>query len=87
MKNQVDFTSLKVDDDLADIAAFDDIEEQELEKRLEQNQTERSLERISTNSPGFREFLLKPELMKAIEVAGFEHPSAIQCECIPAGIL
>jgi len=36
---------------------------------------------------GFRDFLLKPELMKALVANGFEHPSEVQHECIPQAIL
>merc|ERR1719324_1158498 len=36
---------------------------------------------------GFRDFLLKMELMQAIVDCGFEHPSEVQHECIPQAIL
>jgi len=36
---------------------------------------------------GFADFLLKNELLRAIADCGFEHPSAVQHECIPAAIL
>jgi ATP-dependent RNA helicase UAP56/SUB2 len=36
---------------------------------------------------GFRDFLLKPELLRAIVECGFEHPSEVQHECIPQAIL
>lgn len=36
---------------------------------------------------GFTDFLLKNELLRAIADCGFEHPSAVQHECIPAAIL
>eukprot|EP01062_Namystynia_karyoxenos_P006829 TRINITY_DN1238_c0_g1_i1.p1 TRINITY_DN1238_c0_g1~~TRINITY_DN1238_c0_g1_i1.p1 ORF type:complete len:483 (+),score=214.57 TRINITY_DN1238_c0_g1_i1:101-1450(+) len=36
---------------------------------------------------GFRDFLLKPELNRAIIDNGFEHPSEVQHQCIPAAIL
>ena len=36
---------------------------------------------------GFREFLLKPELNRAITDNGFEHPSEVQDQCIPSAIL
>jgi len=39
------------------------------------------------HSSGFREFLLKPELLRAIGDCGFEHPSEVQHECIPQAIL
>eukprot|EP01006_Ploeotia_vitrea_P050604 TRINITY_DN67476_c9_g1_i2.p1 TRINITY_DN67476_c9_g1~~TRINITY_DN67476_c9_g1_i2.p1 ORF type:complete len:460 (-),score=279.35 TRINITY_DN67476_c9_g1_i2:1177-2478(-) len=39
------------------------------------------------HSSGFRDFLLKPELLHAISDCGFEHPSEVQQECIPQAIL
>ena len=38
-------------------------------------------------SIGFRDFLLLPELFRALTGAGFEHPSEVQHECIPRAIL
>ena len=38
---------------------------------------------VSIHSSGFRDFLLKPEVLRAIVDCGFEHPSEIQHECIP----
>jgi len=42
---------------------------------------------VSVHSSGFRNFLLKPELLRAIVDCGFEHPSEVQHECIPQAIL
>jgi ATP-dependent RNA helicase UAP56/SUB2 len=42
---------------------------------------------VAIHSSGFREFLLKPELLRAIVDCGFEHPSEVQHECIPQTIL
>lgn len=42
---------------------------------------------VSIHSSGFKDFLLKPELLKAIMDCGFEHPSEVQHECIPQAIL
>uniref|UniRef100_A0A3Q2CFH5 RNA helicase n=1 Tax=Cyprinodon variegatus TaxID=28743 RepID=A0A3Q2CFH5_CYPVA len=42
---------------------------------------------VSIHSSGFRDFLLKPELLRAIGDCGFEHPSEVQHECIPQAIL
>ncbi|XP_064396449.1 spliceosome RNA helicase DDX39B-like isoform X2 [Halichondria panicea] len=42
---------------------------------------------VSIHSSGFRDFLLKPELLRAIVDCGFEHPSEVQDECIPQAIL
>ncbi|TNM85464.1 hypothetical protein fugu_007735 [Takifugu bimaculatus] len=42
---------------------------------------------VSIHNSGFRDFLLKPELLRAIVECGFEHPSEVQHECIPQAIL
>merc|ERR1711942_152122 len=42
---------------------------------------------VSVHSSGFRDFLLKPEILRAIVDCGFEHPSEIQHECIPQAVL
>merc|ERR1711953_929926 len=39
------------------------------------------------HASGFKDFLLKPELLRAIVDCGFEHPSEVQHECIPQAIL
>jgi ATP-dependent RNA helicase UAP56/SUB2 len=41
----------------------------------------------AVHESGFADFLLKNELLRAIADCGFEHPSAVQHECIPAAIL
>lgn len=42
---------------------------------------------VSIHSSGFKDFLLKPEMLRAIMDCGFEHPSEVQHECIPQAIL
>ncbi|KAG7994632.1 hypothetical protein I3843_01G068200 [Carya illinoinensis] len=42
---------------------------------------------VGIHSSGFRDFLLKPELLRAIVDSGFEHPSEVQHKCIPQAIL
>jgi len=42
---------------------------------------------VTLHSSGFRELLLKPELLRAIADCGFEHPSEVQHECTPQAIL
>lgn len=37
---------------------------------------------VSIHSSGFRDFLLKPELLRAIVDCGFEHPSEGTAQCI-----
>lgn len=39
------------------------------------------------HSTGFQDFLLKPELNRAIAECGFEHPSEVQHKCIPTAVL
>ncbi len=46
-----------------------------------------SNELVSLTSAAFSDFLLKPELLRAIDDCGFEHPSKVQHECIPQAIL
>ncbi|CDW52037.1 spliceosome RNA helicase DDX39B [Trichuris trichiura] len=41
----------------------------------------------SIHSSGFRDFLMKPELLRAIIDCGFEHPSEVQHQCIPQTIV
>ncbi|KAI9837907.1 MAG: Suppressor of the cold-sensitive snRNP biogenesis mutant brr1-1 [Sclerophora amabilis] len=42
---------------------------------------------VGIHSTGFRDFLLKPELVRAITDCGFEHPSEVQQVCIPQAIV
>ncbi|KAJ5445715.1 hypothetical protein N7491_001797 [Penicillium cf. griseofulvum] len=42
---------------------------------------------VGIHSTGFRDFLLKGELLRAITDCGFEHPSEVQQVCIPTSIL
>ncbi len=42
---------------------------------------------VTIHSSGFRDFILKPEVLRAIVDCGFEHPSEVQHECIPQAIL
>lgn len=39
------------------------------------------------HATGFRDFLLKSELLLAVTDCGFEHPSEVQQECIPQAVL
>ena len=42
---------------------------------------------VGIHSSGFRDFLLKSELLLAVTDCGFEHPSQVQQECIPQAVL
>eukprot|EP01120_Amphizonella_sp_Union-15-10_P014367 TRINITY_DN6939_c0_g1_i2.p1 TRINITY_DN6939_c0_g1~~TRINITY_DN6939_c0_g1_i2.p1 ORF type:complete len:438 (+),score=83.21 TRINITY_DN6939_c0_g1_i2:29-1315(+) len=83
---------MSMDDNIDDIPDYSDEEKDEQPKLDEKKpadakQAKRSSDHISVHTSGFRELLLKPELMQAIAAAGFEHPSEVQHEGIPAGIL
>lgn len=63
----------------ADLLDYDDEEaadEQANETAVEGGEKKNTGAYVSIHSSGFRDFLLKPELMKAIVDCGFEHPSA-----------
>lgn len=80
----------KVDvEDYTELTAYESDEEL-TEKTTEKKETETKKSDdtyVAIHSSGFREFLLKPELLRAIADCGFEHPSEVQHECIPQAIL
>lgn len=65
----------------------DDPIEGEAEAAETENQKVDEDRHIDVHAAGFKEFLLKPELLRAIGDCGFEHPSTVQNECIPQAIL
>lgn len=42
---------------------------------------------VGIHTSNFRDFILKPELLRAVVDCGFEHPSEVQHECIPQALL
>jgi len=74
------------DVDINELTEYDSEEETLLEQK--QQEAKKSDDTyVAIHSSGFREFLLKPELLRAIADCGFEHPSEVQHECIPQAIL
>jgi len=75
--------------DINELTEYDSEEEQAGEggekKQGEQKKSDDTY--VAIHASGFREFLLKPELLRAIGDCGFEHPSEVQHECIPQAIL
>ncbi|XP_050312969.1 ATP-dependent RNA helicase WM6 [Anthonomus grandis grandis] len=77
------------------MADTEDLLDYEDEEQTEQTTNEASTEvkkavkgtYVSIHSSGFRDFLLKPEILRAIVDCGFEHPSEVQHECIPQAVL
>merc|ERR1711981_313334 len=68
-----------------------DYDEEEVTQTQAKDKTEETKDvkgtYVSVHGAGFRDFLLKPELLKAILDCGFEHPSEVQNECIPQAVL
>uniref|UniRef100_UPI00398E4D1C DEAD (Asp-Glu-Ala-Asp) box polypeptide 39B isoform X2 n=1 Tax=Pristiophorus japonicus TaxID=55135 RepID=UPI00398E4D1C len=79
-ENDVDNELLDYEDDEVENQATGDASEVPLKKDVKGSY-------VSIHSSGFRDFLLKPELLRAIVDCGFEHPSEVQHECIPQAIL
>jgi len=74
--------------DIAELTEYDSDEEQTNNTDAKQPEQKRLDDTyVALHSSGFREFLLKPELLRAVADCGFEHPSEVQHECIPQAIL
>jgi len=69
------------DDDLVDYEEDETVEEKPAED-VKKGGTYSGI-----HASGFRDFLLKAELLRAVVDCGFEHPSEVQHECIPQAIL
>jgi len=78
------------DDDIDKLIDYDDYSEeyhqQDASTEAEQPKAKKG-DYVTLHSAGFRELLLKPELLRAIGDCGFEHPSEVQHECTPQAIL
>jgi len=85
-KNQ-EITELAEYDSDEDAVEFPDNDKDDDNKNSSKASTARSGTHIAVHSSGFKDFLLRPEIMRAIADAGFEHPSTVQSECIPQAIL
>jgi len=72
-----------------DLPDFDE-EEHQTETKEEQKDDDKDGKKgnfAAIHASGFRDFLLKPELLRATVDCGFEHPSEVQHACIPQAIL
>eukprot|EP00630_Chrysocystis_fragilis_P007123 CAMPEP_0197387104 /NCGR_PEP_ID=MMETSP1165-20131217/318_1 /TAXON_ID=284809 /ORGANISM="Chrysocystis fragilis, Strain CCMP3189" /LENGTH=428 /DNA_ID=CAMNT_0042912405 /DNA_START=225 /DNA_END=1511 /DNA_ORIENTATION=- len=72
------------EDDLVD---YDDDDLVEDEKKEEAGETAKKGHYVGIHASGFRDFILKPECLRAVVDCGFEHPSEVQHECIPQAVL
>jgi len=78
------------EDDINELTEYDSEEETtETADKPKEAETKKKTDDtyVAIHSSGFREFLLKPELLRAIADCGFEHPSEVQHECIPQAML
>merc|ERR1711865_788287 len=64
-----------------------DEEENNTEAKEEPKDEAKKANYAAIHASGFRDFLLKPELLRATVECGFEHPSEVQHACIPQAIL
>jgi ATP-dependent RNA helicase UAP56/SUB2 len=85
-------STAKFEEELVDFDETIDTEEAEAQKEAGDDAAGKKAvggakKYVAIHSSGFRDFLLKPELLRAIVDCGFEHPSEVQHECIPQAIL
>lgn len=73
------------DDELVDFDEEPDVENAQNAEKEKPKEVKKGY--VALNSSGFKDFLLKPELLRAVVDCGFEHPSEVQHECIPQAIL
>jgi len=80
-ENEVDISELTEYDSQEEDNAGENAPDQKQQEQKKGDDTY-----VAIHSSGFKEFLLKPELLRAIADCGFEHPSEVQHECIPQAI-
>jgi len=78
-------TENKDDDELVDYDEEPQAEPAEARQKKEISVKKGSY--VGIHSSGFRDLLLRPELINAVTDCGFEHPSEVQQECIPQAVL
>mmetsp|Transcript_29931 Transcript_29931/g.75397 ORF Transcript_29931/g.75397 Transcript_29931/m.75397 type:complete len:425 (+) Transcript_29931:58-1332(+) len=75
------------DEELPDFDEEENAESKETKEEVKDGDDKKKGSYAAIHASGFRDFLLKPELLRAIVDCGFEHPSEVQHECIPQAIL
>eukprot|EP00341_Mesodinium_pulex_P016132 CAMPEP_0116995284 /NCGR_PEP_ID=MMETSP0467-20121206/68659_1 /TAXON_ID=283647 /ORGANISM="Mesodinium pulex, Strain SPMC105" /LENGTH=418 /DNA_ID=CAMNT_0004693563 /DNA_START=39 /DNA_END=1295 /DNA_ORIENTATION=+ len=71
------------EEELIDYEEVDD----EQEGKEEETKNVKKGHYVGLHTSNFRDFILKPELLRAVVDCGFEHPSEVQHECIPQAVL
>mmetsp|Transcript_91658 Transcript_91658/g.179574 ORF Transcript_91658/g.179574 Transcript_91658/m.179574 type:complete len:418 (+) Transcript_91658:91-1344(+) len=64
---------------------YDD-EEVQVDTKADEKDTKKG-HYVGIHTSNFKDFVLKPELLRAVVDCGFEHPSEVQHECIPQAVL
>lgn len=64
-----------VHDDLIDYEEEEEVTQQQTQTAVQPAKEVKKGSYVGIHSTGFRDFLLKPELLRAIVDCGFEHPS------------
>jgi ATP-dependent RNA helicase UAP56/SUB2 len=63
---------------------YEDVDQNETRtKEINKNDAATATSYASIHSSSFKDFLLKPELLRALMDCGYEHPSEVQYQCIP----
>jgi ATP-dependent RNA helicase UAP56/SUB2 len=70
-----------------ELVAYDDDEDVEETEATKGKDTAAKGNYSGVHSSAFKDFLLKPEITRAVVDCGFEHPSDVQQACIPQAIL
>jgi ATP-dependent RNA helicase UAP56/SUB2 len=76
-------------EDINDLAAYSESEDETIPK-IDQDVQKTGSEapsHLTVHAIGFKDFLLKPELLRAISDSAFELPSEVQHQCIPQAVL
>jgi len=78
---------MAAEEELPDFDEEEHAEQKEAKEEVKEGSDAKKGSYSAIHASGFRDFLLKPELLRAIVDCGFEHPSEVQHECIPQAIL
>jgi ATP-dependent RNA helicase UAP56/SUB2 len=70
-----------------ELVDYEEEDEETTEGKTEDSKEVKKGHYVGIHASGFRDFILKPELLRAVVDCGFEHPSEVQHECIPQALL
>eukprot|EP01090_Pellita_catalonica_P000229 TRINITY_DN1015_c0_g1_i1.p1 TRINITY_DN1015_c0_g1~~TRINITY_DN1015_c0_g1_i1.p1 ORF type:complete len:435 (-),score=70.65 TRINITY_DN1015_c0_g1_i1:43-1317(-) len=74
------------DEELENLAAYSSDDEETVSSTKQEAEVKKDDTYSTLHSAGFKDFLLKPALLRAIVDCGFEHPSEVQNQCIPDAV-